>query len=641
MAPNRQTMGIKHQILMVTLIPNLLLILVLAAYLVGTRVEELDKGFGQRGHDISQQVSTAVMPSLFAHRYDNLNLLIRETMELYPEVYSIHIKDQHGSEVAAVSSKVRDVSPDHLSKFDLAIAPATTTAELYRYSPEQALNISPGQPLKLGSVSVILDGSEKARKKWSIILNTLLLSLAGLTFSSLLAIFLSAKLAEPIERINRAMQRLREGDLKIRVGVNAKGEIGDLQQGFNEMASDIATANENMLMQVDQATRDLQASMEVLEIKNVELDLARKRALNVSRFKSEFLANMSHEIRTPMNGIIGFTNLLAKSNLDKTQSEYIKTIKASAANLLTIINDILDLSKLEAGKLKLETAPFSLRECIENAVSLLAPLAHEKQLELVSIVYNDLPDRLIGDQTRIAQILTNLVNNAIKFTSEGEIVLRTMLEKEDRSTVDLTISVSDTGVGVQPLEQEAIFSAFQQGENVSSVGGTGLGLSICKRLASAMGGDIALTSTPGQGSCFNVTLRLNKDNEFQSFDKPGFPFAGRRALLIDTHHASRMVVRNDLIDLGFQVEDREFSLDKSPPPDSLFDLFVIGLDGTSLNETSVIKHVQRMFRSQQVPSILLASCSNQENLDRLEITEADLVRGKPIKRTVLRECVNS
>ncbi|WP_139803344.1 histidine kinase dimerization/phospho-acceptor domain-containing protein, partial [Ectopseudomonas oleovorans] len=284
----------------------------------------------------------------------------------------------------------------------------------------------------------------------------------------------------PLHEIKAGVAQLKDGHLQTRLPPLGSHEMDELAAGINRMAEALQNAQEELQHSIELATEDVRQNLETIEIQNIELDFARKEALEASRIKSEFLANMSHEIRTPLNGILGFTNLLQKSELSPRQRDYLATIENSADNLLGIINEVLDFSKIEAGKLVLESIPFNLRDLLQDTLTILAPAAHEKRLELVSLVYRDTPLALRGDPLRLKQVLTNLVSNAIKFTHEGTIVMRAMVEDERADSAQLRISVMDTGIGLSAEDLRALFQAFSQADNSLSrqAGGTGLGLVI-------------------------------------------------------------------------------------------------------------------------------------------------------------------
>jgi two-component system sensor histidine kinase BarA len=549
-------LGIKSRVLLLTLLPATLLALILGGYFTWMQWSGLHEQLLQRGQLITQQLAPLSAPALSTGKQDILQRIAEQALE-QPDVRSVSFFSADRSLLA--HSGPRMLSPMPAQNQLLAQNSGQESTRFLMPVYQHHLNLTSETPLApnnppLGWVELELSHTNTLVSGYRSLLTSILLITMGLIITGLLAARMSRSISYPLRQIQRSVAQLKEGNLKTRLPPLGSQELDELAAGINLMAESLQNAQEELQHSIDQATEDVRQNLETIEIQNIELDLARKEALEASRIKSEFLANMSHEIRTPLNGILGFTNLLQKSELTPRQLDYLTTIEKSADSLLGIINEILDFSKIEAGKLVLENIPFNLRDLLQDTLTILAPSAHAKQLELLSLVYRDTPLSLIGDPLRIKQVLTNLVSNAIKFTQAGSIVVRAMLEDESADRAQLRISVQDTGIGLSDKDLRELFQAFTQADNSHSrqAGGTGLGLVISKRLIEQMGGEIGAESTPDEGSEFWISLSLPRARNDDD-DMPQPQLVDRRIAIFEAHELARQALQHQLEDCGMRV----------------------------------------------------------------------------------------
>lgn len=622
-----KTVSLHSRLLLASIVPTTLFMTIFSIILILFRFQDIDSLKSESAEILLGKYALAIASKPETSAWSAITQTALE--EKY--ISAIEIFDGQGHSLAHAGPKFHyQLSPQQLTVPN----PANSVIHFSNNNGELFVQpiISPNNSLSRHWLAIELRPSAFTIARYEAIIGVSITAFGLITILMLLISGGIRRWLEPIHRMMLQLQSIDSHHLNKRINSKAVGDLALLEGVVNDLLTQIEKEHEELQQSIEQANSDLNENLETMEVQNIELRMARNEAIEGNRIKSAFLANISHELRTPLNSINGFTQLLLKMSLPNKQRDCVETIQKSSNNLLAIINDVLDFSKIEAGKFSLEKQPLLIEDVVFDVLESLSPQAEQKNLEQIAFIYDDVPKKIIGDSLRLKQVLTNLVSNAIKFTHQGEVVVRVMLEDSRPKHHLIRVSITDTGIGLSVAAKNDLFTAFQQGNPSVSrqFGGTGLGLVISKNIVKLMEGEISFDTQQEKGSTFWFTFKAgicadDTDSEIS--------LAQKQIIALEPHEKSAQLLKATLFraqaDINI-VKDWD-SLLRSLTTDSQ----VVILNNRALAE---MKEQLEQLRKRFKGMIVLYSSLSDQHLDEADIVNLQLYSlTKPIRpRTLLR-----
>ncbi|WP_221799069.1 response regulator [Oceanobacter mangrovi] len=622
--------NIQQRFLLIGMLPGLLISLVLGVYFISQRFHDLNDLLDQRALAMAKQLAPVCEYGVTIGNSAILQNIANNMLE-EPDVRSVSIYNQDMQLLAHSGPRMLTDQQSSAQMQRGQMHLIRTSGSVRIRAPILAQNLlisdqvsnqffaeqSPA-PRLLGWAELELSATNTELTRYQHIASSLSLIVVTLIVGLLIAIRLGRQFSGPSNNILQALKSLMEGKYETRVQVEASGELREMATSLNTLAAGLQRTISEQQRNLEEATRDMQETMDDLEIRNRQLLLDQREAKEASRMKSEFLANVSHELRTPLNSISGFVDRMKQTELSERQQDWIDIVSKATRDLVGIINDILDLSKLEAGKLIITHAPFNLRDVVEDVLELIAPNGMRKGLEISLAIAPEVPVCLSGDSMRLKQVLTNLVGNAVKFTDQGSVHLSISLINSRDNQASLLFEIQDTGVGLSLEQQQKLFNAFTQADNSTArkFGGSGLGLIISRALVEAMHGDIKVESSPGEGSTFSFHITVDIDKQHRHALPALSP--GCLALLDDREH-SLLNIHQLLTSWGLESIDCRSAdaLESLIADDSIkLDAIIMAVQSSYIG-TEKCHSLGTRLVPQGIPIVALVDSEDEEDRQRL------------------------
>jgi len=630
----------KARVLSLVIVPTLL-VLLMFAFFIERDMQNLQAGFEDHGYLISNQVAIASEYGAITENMDTLGDAVRSVIKIRDVDGVVILSPEQEAYVEQGYVRLVKEIPTEFQKpyichrddsFLIFCAPILYTPfEVSDFEEDQSES---GNKVFIGSVQVSISTAVLAEKRGESIIYAAVFILFTIISTLLMARRIDGQIIKPILELTGVVNSISNGMLDQRAILKSSGEISLLQDGVNLMATELNSYHKDMKLKVSNATEGLTRAVNEIEKKNSELEIAWNRAEDASHAKSLFLAAMSHEIRTPLSGMLGMLSLVEHSDLTTVQRDQIRNIKQASTALKNLIDDILDFSRLEAGKLNIVNKPFCIRKLVDEVVTMLAPSAQMKGLEFIVDIDNALPARVVGDSLRTRQVLINILSNAIKFTDKGWVIFRIKLEQPlvSSAMVSVCFEISDSGIGIPAERLENVFERFSQVDQGRERHheGSGLGATTARQLIELMGGKITLTSEEGVGSQFKINLVWPLEESAEN-RKSSSLLAGERILLVENHQEAGTVIKRYLEDFGATVTLMQ-SLDDLADTLSTSQFERIALSDKFDNDkiASLLRDIRQPLSGNKSVQFGIISSLSDEELNQSSVLQYDFRWIKPV-----------